>query len=624
MSLNERYNILHKKLRDLESVHEEGKRTHQVELDDLKSELARYRKTVSNQSDRIEKYKKQNDSLEPRMLELKKAAQADQTEIKSLKAKLRAAEHENAQLVSKYTDIAEVKKNAQCLESKHHDELRERDRRIAELEKNAVFSSSKCQTLESKLRDLKLKGDADSENTRSGTKQLESQLVNARQELLETRKQVAAKEETFAEEREDFLDRLTRRDHLLSFAAQQYARLLANTVPLSDHLKLKRMYTAGQLNILRLERKLGNAEDQITELAHLIRQSNHSNDLLREHLRDALHQATVYEDMLKPTTPAGTVADHSDLQLELSTTFTSAHHQDITAAQLHLCELLVNYCIIRSQQLFFAYTCVEKELAETSKLASKHSRDLASALASHKTISANLESAEKDRSSLTEQIQNLTKARASLQQANTSLKDQNDLLHNQQRQSVLIHEAAVKKDKNEIQRLTSTVQKSRVAEDALRAEIDRLLTELADAERYQEAYTSLCEEVGALVARNQLAEEEAEHLSKFNAEILGHNNPAQRISYVDRIRRELAEAKLKIVMLSREQEAVVGLNADIQHELDMYKSMDKPGTHITRVQRAPLTNVTRNLNVSNKQMPTKTIGQDVDLVPGDMTMDEII
>lgn len=69
------------------------------------------------------------------------------------------------------------------------------------------------------------------------------------------------------------------------------------------------------------------------------------------------------------------------------------------------------------------------------------------------------------------------------------------------------------------------------------------MTELADAERYQEAYVSLSEQVGALVARNQLAEEEAERLGKFNAEILGHNNPAQRIAYVDRIRRELAEAK---------------------------------------------------------------------------------
>jgi hypothetical protein len=71
----------------------------------------------------------------------------------------------------------------------------------------------------------------------------------------------------------------------------------------------------------------------------------------------------------------------------------------------------------------------------------------------------------------------------------------------------------------------------------------RLLTDLADAERYQDAYNSLSEEVNSLLARNQLAEEEAERLGKFNAEILGHNNPAQRISYVDRIRRELADAK---------------------------------------------------------------------------------
>lgn len=70
-----------------------------------------------------------------------------------------------------------------------------------------------------------------------------------------------------------------------------------------------------------------------------------------------------------------------------------------------------------------------------------------------------------------------------------------------------------------------------------------MTVELTDAERYQEAYYSLSDEVGSLVARNQLAEDEAQRLSQFNAEILGHNNPAQRIMYVDRIRRELAEAK---------------------------------------------------------------------------------
>jgi hypothetical protein len=45
------------------------------------------------------------------------------------------------------------------------------------------------------------------------------------------------------------------------------------------------------------------------------------------------------------------------------------------------------------------------------------------------------------------------------------------------------------------------------------------------------------------LTRNQIAEEEVNRIGRFNAEILGHNNPAQRIMYVDRIRRELADAK---------------------------------------------------------------------------------
>lgn len=71
----------------------------------------------------------------------------------------------------------------------------------------------------------------------------------------------------------------------------------------------------------------------------------------------------------------------------------------------------------------------------------------------------------------------------------------------------------------------------------------RLTVDLAEAERYQEAYASLIEEVDALIRRNALAEEETERVSKFNAEILGHTNPAQKIMYVDRIRRELFETK---------------------------------------------------------------------------------
>src|SRR5258708_1269784 len=102
--------------------------------------------------------------------------------------------------------------------------------------------------------------------------------------------------------------------------------------------------------------------------------------------------------------------------------------------------------------------------------------------------------------------------------------------------------------------------------------MSRLTDELTNAEAYQDAYGRLYEQITSLITRNQIAEEEAERISKLNAEILGHHNPAQRILYVDRIRTELAEAKMvslwsrnsliqvdsprsqKIAELTREQE----------------------------------------------------------------------
>lgn len=74
-------------------------------------------------------------------------------------------------------------------------------------------------------------------------------------------------------------------------------------------------------------------------------------------------------------------------------------------------------------------------------------------------------------------------------------------------------------------------------------DVFRLSKAVAESEGYAYAYQTLVDEVNALVDRNALAEEEAQQLSKFNAELLSHKNPAQKIMYVDRIRQELAETK---------------------------------------------------------------------------------
>jgi hypothetical protein len=66
---------------------------------------------------------------------------------------------------------------------------------------------------------------------------------------------------------------------------------------------------------------------------------------------------------------------------------------------------------------------------------------------------------------------------------------------------------------------------------------------VGESKDYAQAYQALFDEVNALVDRNVLAEEEAQKLIKFNAELLSRKNPAQEILYVDRIRQELTDTK---------------------------------------------------------------------------------
>lgn len=99
-------------------------------------------------------------------------------------------------------------------------------------------------------------------------------------------------------------------------------------------------------------------------------------------------------------------------------------------------------------------------------------------------------------------------------------------------------------------------------------------------------------EFEGIIMRNELAEQEADYLSKFNAEIIGHNNLGQRIHYVDRIRQDLADTRQKLLISSQEQEAIRQDNEVLRTELNAYKSYDpnvrgKTGTHITRVARVP-------------------------------------
>jgi hypothetical protein len=75
--------------------------------------------------------------------------------------------------------------------------------------------------------------------------------------------------------------------------------------------------------------------------------------------------------------------------------------------------------------------------------------------------------------------------------------------------------------------------------------VDRKRAEAALSEfsRLEEAHEKLCRTVDDLARRNDLAEGDAEQLSKLNAELLSHANPHQKIMHISRLRAELSEAK---------------------------------------------------------------------------------
>ncbi len=71
----------------------------------------------------------------------------------------------------------------------------------------------------------------------------------------------------------------------------------------------------------------------------------------------------------------------------------------------------------------------------------------------------------------------------------------------------------------------------------------RLRNALDEARRYEDLYTELLESHQLLESREALAVEEAERITARTAELMGHGNGGQKISYVDGVRREMALVK---------------------------------------------------------------------------------
>ncbi|KAF7975896.1 hypothetical protein HWV62_8315 [Athelia sp. TMB] len=640
LSSADRYTALQRKLEDLERVHADGKKEHHLELERLKAELNRSRQTVTEQADRLEKLKKTNDTLDTRLQDLKKSSATDQAEIKDLRVKLRMSEHERTQLAAKQGEVGETKKALQAAETRRKEEAREKDKKLAELEKALAGEKKKREAADAKLKEAKTKADEELKEAREAAKGLQAQIDGAQNDARAAQSSLAALGGEAAHKETTLLAHLEQCRATLSRVAEEYGRLAAGTVSAAEHSQLKHEHTGLQMRTWRLERKLANSEGQVVELASLIRQTKEKSVFLAAQLQDAQDAVTFYSRTLKEVSRDAQPAVLGDTALEGDVAALSAdilaHRHRIRESGADEAVAIVDFYRLGCAQIMAFHSEADIALTEHQQFAQQQAAQLSAATAARDELASQLDAARAEHLAAQKLLANATAAVSEAQVENVATKAQIARLEGEMREATVKNTEALRVERQIAQRASSAAQVVKMSEEGLRAEVEQLTAELTEAERYQEAYHSLVEEVGQLMDRNDLAEEEAERLSQFNAEIIGHRNPSQRIMYVDRIRRELADTKQELLLLARDRDAIAAANEELEHELGMYKSVmvhgAKPRTHITRVERpAPL--ASQNLNVSSS---TGSLGKGngvsvgkasqastLEPIPGDMTLDEL-
>ncbi|KAI0339796.1 hypothetical protein BDW22DRAFT_1399371 [Trametopsis cervina] len=636
----DRYAALQRKVEDLERIHAESKKAHQAELERLKLELSRSQRQNVEHAERIDKLKKQSAAQDARMQELKKTSTTDQAEIKDLRVKLRMSEHERTQLAAKQGEAGDAKRAVHTLEAKRREEARERERKVAELEKAVVLERKRREGAEEKLAEAMGKVEGEVQDARAAAEALEKDLRETRTESEQSKSALNTRLADASHAEAELLAQLEDHKAMLSRVAQEYGRLASSTVAKSQYERVRGESRALQLRVNRLERKFANTEGQVVELANFIRHTQDQNALLAAQLREAEEQLVFCASMMAGVPALENALDDIELAKEVYMIGRESRDAEVAVRVVDRADnqLWEEHDRLRRGHLALHAGFLLRHVDEAQREVERLDKGLNTANQRIKKIELELTTSRSEHDTARSQLVETTSSLAVARGTEESLKKKVETIQAEKVAEVAKVQRILKQEREAGQRLSNLLHQSAIAEQALNAELDRMAADLTEAERYREAYCSMIDEVDALVRKNALAEDEARKLSKFNAAILGHNNPQQRIMYVDKIRQELHETKQTLLLTTRDKETVISDNDELRHELELYKSVGvpvdfKPRTTVTRVTRAPL--VSQNLNAlpasrarSNSRAASGG-GKRIDVVPeleykeGDMTVDEL-
>lgn len=450
---------------------------HQVEQERLKQELSHLQKASTDQSEQLTKVKKQNEALDARVQELKKSSATEQAELKDLRVKFRLLEHERTQLASKQGEAGEAKKALGALDAKRRDELRDRDRRIVELEKSAAAEKRRREAAEARLEEVTGKVDREIGEARDTQRRLETLAAEATREAKDARDALEAVEQNHGAKKGELLEQLELVRSMLRRAAEEYGRLVATTVPASAHTSVKRELAISQINGLRLERKLANTEDQVHELAHLIRQTKDQKSFLSAQLREAEDEASYLCQALQDTRrdsrpPSITV---SDLDVDLANLQTDALRLQLegrSAVEDIACLINTAYRL-NSSQLLFACSALDRDLRTRQQELQTRVDELKRATLARETLGTQLQSLRAQQEATQKDLVAASAHVEELRANQTCTKQQLESAETRLREEAAKQVQALQKEKETTKKMAATVQKSKASEDALKIEIEQ-------------------------------------------------------------------------------------------------------------------------------------------------------
>ncbi|ODN95358.1 hypothetical protein L198_04754 [Cryptococcus wingfieldii CBS 7118] len=545
----------------------------QKQLDDLE---ARHQASKGHEAKRHEweqyakKVKQERNSLRIQLEEKDKKMEEDARATSIANAEVQSLKDENESLKSQLSQI----RSSQPAQSITSDFLNDYPAQLssakAELLKTSAKLSAKRQTVferDAELRKLRIKMDGQ-------MKSLEIDLQMVRRErdwrdkeverLGEDKKRVEAQlaeEEGRCEQLEDLLDA----------SARAYALHHMATVPKTsfdtlqyEHLRAKHEAADWRLKAETRGVELRMKKEEIKELEQRLEVGEEEKNVLGEAFDTMREDAAVLREEIDRLIGASISEQRSDFSIPTLDPLPSAS----PAIQLALShsDLITSHFLPQITSLTSDISSLQSKLSTTTSNLTSSQSSLADLKREHASLHAAHASLERAHEPCAGIKLELEKSELECALNTKSIEGL--------REEVAMLKMKAKEDSEGMKRANDCVMRAKVAEQSLVEEIDYLREVYLEASKYESLYTALQEEHEILIAREQAAVQEAEDITRQNAELAGHTNEVQKISYVEGLRREMVEVKQELAgtrqMLNISYDKINALEA----EIGAYKSLD--------------------------------------------------